>query len=211
MQKIKNVFSKMSTCFNVKSDTNSLLYSRCLLYVVLLLSLINLFYLINVKSTTTIIVFFLVGFLTSFFVKNMIIVIVFAMFVAWLFEGLAKPSAKNYLENFAGKDSKESKENFKFDYQGQAQGDNGSSKEDEEEEEEEKSEKPKNAKAPSVKSKSKEDDKKAPSMPAGGKTSELKKDMEEYFDIQKQLLDLLAQAEPLQKKAEVFKEKFNNK
>ena len=206
MQKIKNVFSKMSTCFNVKADSNSILYSRCLLYVVLLLSLINLFYLINVKSTTTIIVFFLVGFLTSFFVKNMIIVIVFAMFVGWLFEGLAKPSARNYLENFAGKEGKEKKENFKFDYQGQANEDNEENGDDAEEEDE----------APMPK-KSKEMTEAKPKKGTGassssmGGASELKKDMEEYFGIQKELLDLLAQAEPLQAKAEQFKEKFDNK
>lgn len=206
MQKIKNVFSKMSTCFNVKADSNSILYSRCLLYVVLLLSLINLFYLINVKSTTTIIVFFLVGFLTSFFVKNMIIVIVFAMFVGWLFEGLAKPSARNYLENFAGKEGKENKENFKFDYQGQANEDKEENGDDVEEEEE----------TPMPK-KSKEVKDVKPKKGTGassssmGKSSELKKDMEEYFGIQKELLDLLAQAEPLQAKAEQFKEKFDNK
>lgn len=206
MQKIKNVFSKMSTCFNVKADSNSILYSRCLLYVVLLISLINLFYLINVKSTTTIIVFFLVGFLTSFFVKNMIIVIVFAMFVGWLFEGLAKPSARNYLENFAGKEGKENKENFKFDYQGQANGDEDEKEESAEEEDE----------APMPK-KSKEVKAVKPKKGTGassssmGKSSELKKDMEEYFGIQKELLDLLAQAEPLQAKAEQFKEKFDNK
>jgi hypothetical protein len=164
--------------------------------------------LINVKSTTTIIVFFLVGFLTSFFVKNMIIVIVFAMFVAWLFEGLAKPSARNYLENFSGK---EGKENFKFDYQGQANEDKEDEKEgyhEKEEEEEEEEEAPKKSKG------AKEDKPKkgtGASSSSMGKSSELKKDMEEYFGIQKELLDLLAQAEPLQAKAEQFKEKFNNK
>jgi len=207
MQKIKNVFSKMSTCFNVKADSNSILYSRCLLYVVLLLSLINLFYLINVKSTTTIIVFFLVGFLTSFFVKNMIIVIVFAMFVAWLFEGLAKPSARNYLENFAGKEDKES---FKFDYQGQAKEDK-EEKEDEVEEEEEEAPAPKKSKDAKEAKETKPKKGTGASSSSMGKSSELKKDMEEYFGIQKELLDLLAQAEPLQAKAEQFKEKFNNK
>ena len=137
----------------------------------------------------------------------MIIVIVFAMFVGWLFEGLAKPSARNYLENFAGKEGKENKENFKFDYQGQANGD-----EDEKEESaEEEDEAPMPKKSKEVKAVKQPKKGTGASSSSMGKSSELKKDMEEYFGIQKELLDLLAQAEPLQAKAEQFKEKFDNK
>jgi hypothetical protein len=40
------------------------------------------------------------------------------------------------------------------------------------------------------------------------KTDKLKKDMEEYFEIQRELLDVLSKAEPLQAKAEAFKDRF---
>jgi hypothetical protein len=48
-------------------------------------------------------------------------------------------------------------------------------------------------------------------LPPVTKTAKLKKDMEQYFEIQKELLTVLEKAEPLQKKAEAFKEKFNTR
>lgn len=59
--------------FSLKN--NAILHNRVLLYFVFLLSLGNLFYLLVERDITTIVIFLIVGFLTSFFSKNMLIIL----------------------------------------------------------------------------------------------------------------------------------------
>lgn len=207
-----------SDCFDAKATVGSILYSRCLLYIVLFISLINLFYIINVKNTYSLVIFFLVGFITSFFVKNMIIIILFATFVSLFFQSTQYETSENFFEGFEGEDNKKDKKEKK-------------SSDDKEEDFIEETSETDNTKKNSVKNDGKEGykysfqgeepdistDNKEEDLgnesetPSVSKTSKLKKDMEQYFEIQKELLTVLEKAEPLQKKAEAFKERFNTK
>ena len=115
---LKKMSFHFSDCFDPKATIGSILYSRCLLYIVLFVSLINLFYIINMQDTYSLIIFFLVGFITSFFIKNMIIIILFATFVSlffhsslYIYEGIS--------EGFEGESEGVNKEGYKYSYQGE--------------------------------------------------------------------------------------------
>lgn len=116
LQKLFNKFSlnKFITKCASPSNVKSVLNNRYLLYGLSLLVLLDLIYLANSRSFNTIIIFILVGFLTSFFCKNMIVILLVALFVAHIlksprsFEG-----AKNMNnEDEEGEDEKPEDENY---------------------------------------------------------------------------------------------------
>jgi uncharacterized membrane protein YphA (DoxX/SURF4 family) len=59
-----------------------LLYNKVLLYIVFIVSLINLLIWVVAGDTINIVIFLLVGFLTSFFSKNMIVILLFALVIS---------------------------------------------------------------------------------------------------------------------------------
>lgn len=69
---------------------NAILHNRVLLYFIFLVSLGNLFYLTVERDITSIVIFLLVGFLTSFFSKNMLII----LFIALITSSILKHGAK---------------------------------------------------------------------------------------------------------------------
>lgn len=114
LQKLFNKFSlnKFITKCASPSNVKSVLNNRYLLYGLSLLVLLDLIYLANSRSFNTIIIFILVGFLTSFFCKNMIVIMVVALFVAHI---LKNPRSVEGAENMneddeEAEDNKEEKE-----------------------------------------------------------------------------------------------------
>ena len=97
LQKLFNKFSlnKFITKCASPSNVKSVLNNRILLYGLSLLVLLDLIYLANSRSFNTILIFILVGVLTSFFCKNMIVILLVGLFVAHIlksprsFEGAA--------------------------------------------------------------------------------------------------------------------------
>jgi hypothetical protein len=217
---LKKTFS-FSECFDTKATVGSILYSRCLLYIVLFISLINLFYIINIQNTYSLVIFFLVGFITSFFVKNMIIIILFATFVSLFFQSTQYQSNEPFVEGFEDTND-DNTEGYKYSYQGEEPDDlDATDSEDvpkdlSEDASEDVPEKKSNL-ASEKKSErvSRKDSDLAPKKSSGNtkitpsKASELKKNMADYFNVQNKLLDVLAQAEPLQEQAMAIKEKFS--
>jgi hypothetical protein len=61
---------------------NSLLYNRTLLYCIFFIALVNLYALTVSGNYTFVAVFILVGFITSFFSKNMIVILVIAIAIS---------------------------------------------------------------------------------------------------------------------------------
>lgn len=180
-------------CFSPNASVNSILYSRCLLYIVLLISLINLFYIINLNHTYSLVIFFLVGFISSFFVKNMIVILLFATFVSLFFQ------STQY--TVQGKESFENKEGLE-DQEG---GDNNETTA------------PLSEQEPLVDNTKIDDEidltnaQVDSDKPNVTKAAKLKKDMKDYFAVQEKLLDVLEKAEPLQQEAMAIKERFNDK
>ena len=90
--------------FNLKknlmtSNYNNILYSRSVLYIFFFLSILNLYYLLANGLTGFIVLFFLVGFLTSFFSKNMIVIMCVALAVTNIFRnGTSMRSSEGFRE-----------------------------------------------------------------------------------------------------------------
>jgi uncharacterized membrane protein (DUF106 family) len=206
-----------SDCFDPKATIGSLLYSRCLLYIVLFISLINLFYIIHLRHVYSLVTFFLVGFISSFFVKNMIIILLFATIISLFFQSTQYRISESFVEGFEedNKKDKEEQEDMSEDNNGD---ENDMSKKDSKKKDKKEGYKYSfQGEEPDISNKDEDEDKGEADLgnesetPSVSKTSKLKKDMEQYFEIQKELLTVLEKAEPLQKKAEAFKERFNTK
>jgi hypothetical protein len=137
----------------------------------------------------------------------MIIIILFATFVSLFFQSTQYSLSESFAEGFEDKEKSKEKDDM--------------SNEDEEEEEKDVKGKKKSKKEgykysfqgeePDVSSNDDKDLGKDSDAPPTTKTAKLKQDMEQYFEIQKELLSVLEKAEPLQQKAEAFKERFNTK
>ena len=88
-KKIMQNFSKYVNQFN---GLNNLLHNRTLLYSILIVSLLHLFYYINTKDNKSVFIFIIVGFLTSFFSKNMNVILVTALIVTHIMKYIDKKS-----------------------------------------------------------------------------------------------------------------------
>ena len=108
LQKLFNKFSlnKFITKCSASTNVKSVLNNRFILYALSAIVLLDLFYLANSRSFNTIIIFILVGFLTSFFCKNMIVIMVVALFVAHI---LKNPRSVEGAENMNNEDEEDEK------------------------------------------------------------------------------------------------------
>jgi len=84
---------------------NSLLYNRIVLYFVFFVAVVNLYTLAVGNHSSFAAVFVLVGFLTSFFSKNMVVILVIAIVITNLLKSALTPNS------FEGFDSDEKKAN----------------------------------------------------------------------------------------------------
>jgi len=114
---IKNSLKSLSnnkmfsaTFKSFKSTSESILYNRELLYVLLIVVLLNLFVLINAKDTRSVTIFVLVAFVMSFFSKNMMVILFVAFIVTniYRYNFLLKcsPISEN-MESMANEDDEE--------------------------------------------------------------------------------------------------------
>jgi sugar phosphate permease len=82
MNKVKSLLPSLPSIS--KSTSNSILHNRFLLYALLAVALIDVLYLLNTRDFTSVIVFILVAVLTTFFSKNMIIVLFVAICITYM-------------------------------------------------------------------------------------------------------------------------------
>lgn len=192
---MKNVASKlMKPVKNFK--LKSLLQNKFVLYVLVLAALLDILMLANGKDFNSVIVFVIVGFLTSFFSKNMIVILLTALLFTHALkyvnrlvrkEGMEDKKKEEGMKN--KKDKKEGMENEDGEEEAPAIEDNV---EDTKEEKQE------------VKIDSKEEEliKKKQTY------DELKNDFSEFQSIQKDILQNMKEIDPLLEKAETFISKF---
>jgi hypothetical protein len=64
----------------------NILYNRWILYFIGLIALLDLIYLLAANDFYSVVIFVLTGFLTSFFSKNMVVILSLAMSVAFVFK-----------------------------------------------------------------------------------------------------------------------------
>jgi sugar phosphate permease len=82
MNKVKSLLPSLPSIS--KNTSNSILHNRVLLYALLAVALIDVLYLLNTRDFTSVIVFILVAVLTTFFSKNMIIVLFVAICITYM-------------------------------------------------------------------------------------------------------------------------------
>jgi hypothetical protein len=103
--KIKNHFNSIVS----KKNSNSILHNRVLLYALLILALLDLFYLANSRDFTSVTIFILIGLLTSFFCKNMIVILFVSICITHI---LKYPRSLEGAENMNDDEDKEEKEDM---------------------------------------------------------------------------------------------------
>lgn len=106
---MKTIASK-STKFIKSFNMKSLLHNKYVLYLIVLASVLNILLLANGKDFNSVVIFIIVGFLTSFFSKNMIVILLIALLFTHGIKYGNKVIRKEGLEGLEGEDGEESKE-----------------------------------------------------------------------------------------------------
>ena len=195
---LKTFFSKKRIDFDYKT----ILYNRVVLYILVFISLIQLFLFLNTNDIQSFFIFILVGFLVSFFNKNMIVIIVIALSITNIFkygvqglrlnEGFENEESDNKSEN------KNKKENMEDE-------DSDDKKNKRENMEHEVSHDKKN-KRENMEDISGNSINKSTIKPS----SELKSDLENFQQIQQQITEGLEKMTPLLEQADTFIEKYKD-
>ena len=200
LQKVSNSINTFSKSMKVNKDSFNVKYilqNRMALYLFLFISLLHLFYYVNIGDYQSVAIFILVGFLTTFFNKNMLIILITALIVTHIIRfGLRK--AYEGIENIVKEEEKEEKEEGFTD-------ETKVLKEEEEEEKEGMKEgKDKGAVPPKGKDSAKPSD-------AKDLDSDKKKDYLEFQSLQSEIMKNMEKLEPLITQAESFVEKYQEK
>lgn len=169
-----------------KPRASSLLYNRWLLYAMFVIALVNLYLLSVSRDYTAIAVFILVGFLASFFSKNMMVI----LFIAVAITNLLKVGmSSGRMEGMEGKESSEEESS-------------------EEETVEKKTSSTEETEMPTPDSK-KKDSKNTDAM-IQEKKSQIIEDGKELLTVQAKIVDGFQQIEPYMKEAGDLASKIEN-
>ena len=174
---MKTLFSKK----NIDFDYKTILYNRVVLYVLVFISLIQLFLFLNMNDIQSFFIFILIGFLVSFFNKNMIVIIVIALSITNIFKyGIQGVRLNEGFEN------EESDDKPKKTTSADPSSDSSSSS---------------STSTPTTK---------ATIKPTIKPTSELKSDLENFQQIQTEITEGLSKMTPLLEQADKFIEKYKD-
>lgn len=106
MKTIASKSTKLIKSFNMKS----LLHNKYVLYLIVLASVLNILLLANGKDFNSVVIFIIVGFLTSFFSKNMIVILLIALLFTHGIKYGNKVIRKEGLEGLEGEEGQEGEE-----------------------------------------------------------------------------------------------------
>jgi len=211
---MKTIASK-STKFIKSFNMKSLLHNKYVLYLIVLASILNILLLANGKDFNSVVIFIIVGFLTSFFSKNMIVILLIALLFTHGIKYGNKVIRKEGLEGLEGEEGQEGQE-------GQ-EGEEGEEKEDPKEGDEKVESKKKDVLGDDKlqdlidKSVSGSNNRLKDIASKEGDIKEkqatydkLKGDFNEFQDIQKDILNNMKVIDPLLTRAENFITKFEH-
>ena len=194
---LKNLASKLNKQVK-KVNLKGTMQDKRVLYAVGLLSLLYVLFLANEKDFNSVFVFAIVGFLLSFFTKNMILILI----VALLFTHFIKFTIHYKKEGMENK----KKEGLKNKKEGMEEKEEKEDSKDEEKEEEPKLDKVEvDEDLPENKDMSEEEKKQKKE-----EYDKLKKEFVEFQSIQKDILKNMQEIDPLLNKAENFINKFEH-
>jgi len=172
----------------------SLLQNKVLLYIVAAIAIVHILLLANSKDFNSVLIFVIVGFLISFFSKNMIVVLLSAI----IFTNLIKMVYPGQ-EGMKGKKVKEGLDNEEEEEEEEELYDEEEEKKEEEEEDE----------GVSLNIKQTAEEKKEAELKKKQETyDKLKNDFNEFQSIQHDILKNMKEIDPLLTKAENFIAKF---
>jgi len=178
------MISKLKTYINARA-LSDLLESRILLYSTFLASMVSMVYFTMVNDVHCISLFVLIAFLTTFFHKNMIVVLLTAL----LFSHIVHFSEELSVEGFTEKDNDNENENEKEDPEPTA---------------------PVKSKTKTkAKTKTETEDTESFNNKKQKAYEELKGEYVDFKDVQKELMDNVNEIHPLIEKADKFLEKLN--
>lgn len=171
----------------------SLLQNKVLLYIVAAISIVHILLLANSKDFNSVLIFVIVGFLVSFFSKNMIVVllsaIIFTNLIKMVYPGREGMKSKKVKEGLENEDDEEEEELY--------------------DEEEEKKEEEEEDEGVSLNIKQTPEEKKDAELKKKQETyDKLKNDFNEFQSIQQDILKNMKEIDPLLTKAENFIAKF---
>ena len=196
-------FSLPKSLLNINYNLNPILHNRIILYFISILALFDMFYFLNSNDVLSFAILILVGFLTSFFSKNMIVILVIALCVTHIL----KYGTSSYVsEGFENDNIDDLDLDLDSDSKNMDSKNMDSEKMD--------SENMDSKKMDSKKMDSKKMDSKKIDEGFNGKEkieySELKKQYSEFEDIQNKIVKNLTDIEPALQKAEEFIKKFES-
>jgi hypothetical protein len=135
---VNKIQNKLSKSVSGITTSNGILHNKVLLYVVFVFSLLNLFLFANTGNYFSIVVFLLIGFLTSFFSKNMLVILLLSLILtnilkygSSLSEGFEEGAKNNEDEEEGFEEG--AKGNDEEDEEGFEEGATGDKEEDDEE------------------------------------------------------------------------------
>lgn len=170
---------------SINKFRSNILYNRYILYFFLAVSLIDLYYLSQIKDYMSVTIFILVGLLVSFFNKNMIVIMMVALSVTHLL----KYGIKSTLNE--GMQDKEEEEQEEF--------------------QDAKPKDPSNMSKEEIDTDNVETHQKLDELNGTHqKLKEMNKDMQQFDNLQQNILSKLGEISPLLDKAENFIEKFEH-
>jgi hypothetical protein len=193
-QMLENVFNKLWRL--VPSTYGGILTNKWVLYFIFVIGIFDVINFYQSGNITSVAIFFIVGFLTAFFSKNMIVVIVAAIAVTHLItygnkvsEGLTPDEEEEEDEGFEGEEDEDEQEGFEDGEEEEDEGfEEGVDEEDVTEE--------------------KDKEETTDSFVTGDKTNELLKKQKELMDNMNKLEPLLQKAENMIKNGSIKTEGF---
>uniref|UniRef100_A0A6C0ATF8 Uncharacterized protein n=1 Tax=viral metagenome TaxID=1070528 RepID=A0A6C0ATF8_9ZZZZ len=178
---------------------NPILQNRFVLYFFFLLAFIELLYFLNMRDGASTMVLLLVGFLTTFFSKNMIVVICISLVVT----NLIRFGIKQTMEGF---DGKESTDETVTDGSSESKHESAEPKNDETKKDKPKKAEPKKAEPTHVNNDNTDSSKK---KEIAESYENLQKEYPQFKVVQQEILDGVQKMAPLLDKAERFIDKFD--
>jgi hypothetical protein len=192
---------KMLSLKSVKNFTaKNVFQNRIVLYVLAFIALIEILALANMKDYNSVIVFLIIGFLASFFTKNMIIILLSAIVFTSVYRRIQVGTYAEGMENTQEKPvAAETNDEEGNDEEGN----------DEEGNDEEGNDIKENIENKNEDEKKKDDGKDLKNANEKKKVyDQLKKDFQDFQNIQKTILTNMKEIDPLLEKAENFISKF---
>lgn len=183
-----------------KLDTKTLLHSRVVLYALCILAVINVVYLANSRDKTNLFLFLIIGFLTSFFSKNMIVILFVALAASQL---LCRCMGRRMFEGAENMEKEGTEDTEK-------EGTEDMEKTDDDMDPKEDPSKSLMASAISDATKANESKESEDAEKKRELYDKLKGDFNEFQSIQKEILAGMKEIDPLLSKAELFIEKFED-